>query len=324
MLGKPETPAQERFLTMGMFRSRSDSPQEVTTTSPGDDSASWPLLTPHHEHSNAVDTTSSSDRRERVILLLIISIWYFVGVGAIVTTKILLTDWHVPPLLLTFQQLTCASTLLRLVLTMNGSFVASPFAEKSLETIWHEYADFLLAGMFNGLDFLSSNTGFSHAAASFVETIKSTDPLFTTAVALAWNIDVVTSMEALALALLIGGIMLSTWGNQQGILETAALPTQTQLLCGSLIVVIANICFAFRCMFQKRYRASSMALQVDDANLLCRFQQVGASALFLPTTIAYTPFVWKLIWTTATTSHSDVLYYFRLSLINSICYVSYK
>lgn len=309
---------------MGVFRGRSDSPQEAQEVSPSteEDSTTWPLVTPlASDNSNASDITSSSDRRDRLILIFIVSIWYLVGVGAIVTTKILLTDWHVPPLLLTFQQLTCASTILRLVLTMNGSFVASPFSEKSFGTIWHQYADFLLAGMFNGLDFLSSNTGFSHAAASFVETIKSTDPLFTTAVALAWNIDVVTSLEALALALLIGGIMLSTWGNQQGLTDTTILPTQTQLLCGSLIVMIANICFAFRCMFQKRYRASSIAFQVDDANLLCRFQQVGASALFIPVTIAYTPFVWKLIWTT---THSDYLYYFRLSLINSICYVSYK
>jgi hypothetical protein len=302
---------------MGMFRSRSDSPQAVTNEPDG---AAWPLVgTPARDHSSpTIDTiSSSSDRRERVILLLIIAVWYFVGVGAIVTTKILLTDWHVPPLLLTLQQLTCASTILRLVLTMSGSLVPSPFSEKSLSTIWQEYADFWLAGMFNSLDFLSSNTGFSHAAASYVETIKSTDPLFTTAVALAWNIDYVTSLEAVALTCLMGGIVLSTWGNQT--LET--LPTQTQLVCGSLIVTIANLCFAFRCMFQKRYRASSAALQIDDANLLCRFQQMGATVLSVPAMIGYSPYIWRLLWTT---SHIGCLYYIRLSLINSICYVSYK
>lgn len=303
---------------MGMFRSRSDSPQEIAVPSE-DDSATQPLvITLASDHANVI---SSNHRRERVLLILIISIWYFIGVGAIVTTKILLTDWHVPPLLLTFQQLACASTLLRLTLKLNGSFVASPFSEKSFDTIWNEYADFLLAGMFNALDFLSSNTGFSHAAASFVETIKSTDPLFTTAVALAWNIDVVTSLEALALVLLMGGIMLSTWGNQQLDTSVVLVPTQTQLMCGSLIVMIANICFAFRCMFQKRYRASSIALQVDDANLLCRLQQVGASALVVPASIAYSPYVWRILWET---TYSDCLYYFGLSLLNSICYVSYK
>ncbi len=302
-----------------MFRSRSDSPQAIVTTEP--DGSAWPLVgTPTREHSSpTIDTiSSSSDRRERVLLLLIIAIWYFVGVGAIVTTKILLTDWHVPPLLLTVQQLTCASTLLRLILTMNGSLVPFPFAEKSFNTIWQEYADFWLAGMFNSLDFLSSNIGFSHAAASYVETIKSTDPLFTTAVALAWKIDYVTSLEAVALTFLMGGIVLSTWGNQ--VLESS-LPTQSQLFRGSIIVTIANLCFAFRCMFQKRYRASTVALQIDDANLLCRFQQMGAAVLSVPALMGYAPFIGRLLWTT---SHIDCLYYIRLSLINSICYVSYK
>lgn len=143
---------------------------------------------------------SSLDRL--VVLVAAIAAWYLVGVGAIVTTKILLTDWKVPPLLLTFQQLLAGSTVLRSVLSLrplgaqplpwereemsnqlllqhhdnsNGDSEA-PLPMK-LGAIWEHHSDFLLAGLFNGLDFLASNTAFSHAAASFVETIKSSDPI---------------------------------------------------------------------------------------------------------------------------------------------------
>jgi hypothetical protein len=44
-----------------------------------------------------------------------------------------------------------------------------------------KHYDFILAGLFNALDFLASNTAFSQSAASFVETVKASEPITTTA-----------------------------------------------------------------------------------------------------------------------------------------------
>ena len=54
-------------------------------------------------------------------MFVTIMAWYLVGVVCICTTKLLLTDFHVPPLVLTVQQLFMGSMLLRWTLILQIS-----------------------------------------------------------------------------------------------------------------------------------------------------------------------------------------------------------
>ena len=284
--------------------------------------------------------------KDRLLLLGCITGWYLVGVGAIVTTKILLTDWKVPPLLLTFQQLLAASSIFRLFLSLFPGSGVQPLPWETVTSsssdseeqhskmsswkhIWEQHSDFLLAGLFNGLDFMSSNAAFSRSAASFVETIKSSDPITTTAVALAWNVDRLAGAESMGLFLLIVGVLLSTYGNAQSQHTASSSSMEDHSLAesveGTMIVIIANLCFAFRAMFQKRYQSLAAAdkqqPQLDDTNLLCRMQQTGALALLVPVVLTQTGLVVRCL---ATVPRNVQLYYVGLSGVNALCYAVYK
>ncbi|EEC43064.1 predicted protein [Phaeodactylum tricornutum CCAP 1055/1] len=330
-------------------------------------------------------------------LLLTISAWFGLGVVAIVTTKLLLTSWKVPPLLLTFQQLTAASTLLRVVLGLQQNLQPLPWENYCRATIapdapsgtgastldatgteehsivelgadqnhsavedriqthiskfhspnnspWNvENTEFFLIGLFNALDFLASNTAFSSSAASFVETIKASDPITTTAVALIWKIDQVKRPEAISLMVLIIGVLLSTIGNATSSNTTGEDPLSSSELSvdetdddsaaeaqealylsirTAITVVTANLCFAFRAMNQKLYRRhTSTGDQLDDANLLCRLQQTGALSLLFPTMLLYAGFVFDALWQTP---REIVLQYVGLAAVNAGAFVAYN
>ena len=69
-------------------------------------------------------------------LVVVVTVWYFVGVASICTTKIL-ADRGVPPLVLTFQQLFLSSALLRLHLGVTGELQPLPKAVVSqISRIW--------------------------------------------------------------------------------------------------------------------------------------------------------------------------------------------
>jgi hypothetical protein len=82
------------------------------------------------------------------------------------------------------------------------------------------YYDLVLAGLFNALDFLASNTSFSHSAASFVETIKASEPITTTAIALFFGIDKLRFPEAASLGVLVSEVLCSTFGNTSDAVDT--------------------------------------------------------------------------------------------------------
>jgi hypothetical protein len=152
---------------------------------------------------SSVQKISPEGKRQSVYLLpMAIIAWYIVGVVSIVTTKVLLTDWQVPPLVVTFQQLSSGSCVLWLyLLVFQGGAQPWPWdniqGKKSSSSLCIDaglvdtsrivsktpmrHYDFILAGLFNALDFLASNTAFSQSAASFVETVKASEPITTTA-----------------------------------------------------------------------------------------------------------------------------------------------
>lgn len=257
-------------------------------------------------------------------LLVAIAAWYFIGVLAIVTTKIQLTEWHAPPILLTFQQLVLSSTFLYTALAVRRQIQPWPWHHESkgegLPTLQTHSIDFLLAGLFNSLDFLASNTAFSHSAASFVETIKASEPITTTIVALVWGVDRLGREESASLALLIVGVLLSTMGNAS--IESHTIDTTVSIndsVKTMVIVMTANLCFAFRAMKQKMYRKSSPE-QMDDMNLLCRMQQVGAMALVVPVVTLCYPVLQHAF----SADRELQLRYAGLAMVNAASYATYK
>jgi drug/metabolite transporter (DMT)-like permease len=253
--------------------------------------------------------------RSKVVVAMII--WYLLGVLTIVTTKVLVNEWNVPPLLLTFQQVFVGSTMLRgyLLCTEKG-LEPWPWNHKNESATTAK--DFVLIGLFNTLDFLASNTAFSRSAASFVETIKASDPITTTAVALIWKVDRLGSAEACNLVLLIAGMFLSTVGNSQS--EGNSQQSVNDSVFTAVIVVTANICFAFRALSQKMYRQAAIDA-MDDASLLCRMQQIGSVILFFPALFCYTS---ELMFGFSEPSIETQLQYIYLALVNAFGFFSYN
>jgi drug/metabolite transporter (DMT)-like permease len=311
---------------------------------------------------------------ERVHLPIAITAWYLFGVVSIVTTKVLLTDWQVPPLVVTFQQLTCGSCLLWFYLLFSqggaqpwpwdpvnrkqntyNSTLSSTNSSSILpvDTTSNRHYDFILTGLFNALDFLATNTAFAQSAASFVETIKASEPITTTFVALAWKVDKLGRMESLSLAVLIAGVILSTCANAEAVVEGADVVSSEEEEIAfeesfrvSATVMTANLCFAFRAMSQKFYRRTKtveqaatddqtitngvggqpsvpVKPQMDDINLLCRMQQMGAALLILPLSAFNGASCLEYLMSDTNTVDLQ-LQYLGLTALNAVCFSIYK
>ena len=280
---------------------------------------------------------------DRLTLAIALIAWFSVGILAIVTSKVLIGDWGCPPLILTVQQMVVGTTILRLVVAArDGAAQPLPWEHFSVPSAkstallsdklkrllpWLSHMNFILVGCFNSLDFLCSNYAFSQSAAHFVETIKASDPITTTAVALIYRVDTLGAAEGASLVLLVTGVLLSTWGNAKNN-ETddvstaeAVAPELWDSVRTMAMVMMANICFAFRAMNQKRYRVTTNELQqLDDANLFCRMCQIGATFLALPLILLH----WKDFIVAWNQPFDLQRTYFGLVLINSFSYVTYK
>ena len=269
-------------------------------------------------------------------LVIALLAWYLVGLFAIVTTKLLLMEWQVPPLLLTFQQFVVASNLLKLRLCCSrdgiapwpwqadhkqlhgsASLVGNGSETPTTTSVPPGSMDFLLTGLFNSLDLLASNAAFSTSAASFVETIKSCDPITTASVALIWNVDRLESDEGICLFVLVMGMLLSTWGNSAAEDSSMSLAESTQ---AAATVMTANVCFAFRAMSQKLYRRHATTDQMSDENLLAKMFQIGWIALGPICLLFYTGHVYD-----ALQAPLDLqMQYAKLASVNAVAFATYK
>lgn len=187
---------------------------------------------------------------------------------------------------------------------------------------WLRHPNFILSGVFNALDFVGSNYAFSFSSAHFVETIKASEPITTTAIALLWKVDRLSTPEGGSLALLVAGVLLSTWGNSTD-QQTSA--TDERKLVESIetaaLTLSANIFFAFRAINQKRYRSlTHESQQMDDINFLCRMVQVGATFLIGPVVVLHYDVVSRVIYA----SRASQATYLGLALVNAVSYVTYK
>lgn len=190
----------------------------------------------------------------------------------------------------------------------------------------------LLAGLFNGLDFLASNTSFSKSSASFVETIKASEPITTTALAIWWGIDRLGTRETASLAVLITGVLLSTYANAVTAANDTTSTTEAEAAPASLeesiktclTVMMANMCFAFRAMSQKLLRQSSTgsSQQLDDFNMYFRMLQTGAASLVVPVLLFQPRLLVQVLF--GRPSWHVFGYYWGISAICSISFASYN
>jgi drug/metabolite transporter (DMT)-like permease len=289
-----------------------------------------PKLRERRSNKNGRKGIGSLLNKTPLDLVVAILTWYLVGVGSICTTKILLMDeYALPPLVLTFQQLVLGSSLLHLHLWITGGLQPFPEGNTKSHPQQHSiYFDFVLMGLFNALDFLASNTCFSHSAASFVETIKASEPLTTTAIALFFGIDSLRTPEAMSIAVLILGVYFSTMGNADhrgGSSDSNSTPAEEELsfhqsVRTCVIVITANICFALRAKSQKVFQAQPEGKAITDANLLMRMQQIGAASLVVPFILIELPGV---VQRTMDTSWHAQGHFWCLAIANAACFCTY-
>ena len=300
-------------------------------------------------------------------LLIAVALWYCLGVISITTSNLLMMtpDKHhvggVPPLFLTLQQLIIGTTLLRLLLNLGfmGSRGIQPWPSPSAAAqaaeqkrrknlLFHNHnrqsqgssfsdlisSNLVLAGVCFAMGFLATNSGFLSSSAAFVETIKAAEPITSAAVAVFWKIETLSSNEVLSLGSIVAGVLISTLahGSAKGTSSDGVSvgASFVQSLQSCAIVMTANLCFSFRGLFQKLFRASAegSSQTIDDLNLQLRMQQIGVMLLAVPVTVMDLPGILSNVWQLS----SDVglfasgacFRYIAVALINGIAFTSYK
>lgn len=104
-----------------------------------------------------------------------------------------------------------------------------------------------------------------------------------------------------------------------------------QSLQSCSIVMASNLCFSFRGLYQKLFRASPEggSQLIDDLNLQFRMQQIGVATLVIPVLMIDLRGVIYAIWQVGTGEigliQSGALFtYFGLALVNGIAFTCYK
>lgn len=190
---------------------------------------------------------------------------------------------------------------------------------------WLKHPNFTLSGIFNALDFLASNYAFSFSSAHFVETIKASEPITTTAIALLWKVDRLSTPEAGSLSMLVAGVLLSTWGNstdnERAVSDNSENTKLFESIQTATLALSANVFFGFRAINQKKYRSTTHETQqMDDVNFMCRMLQVGATFLLLPLLLLHYDTIGEALDATSDSQFT----YLGLALVNSFSYVTYK
>mmetsp|Transcript_21532 Transcript_21532/g.31846 ORF Transcript_21532/g.31846 Transcript_21532/m.31846 type:complete len:438 (-) Transcript_21532:619-1932(-) len=236
-------------------------------------------------------------------------LWYFLGVCSITTSKILLTDYKengLTPSVLTIQQFTLGVSFLRLCMvkkwfggngivkwnkvlhsglkSSGGGFVFN-FKNSTSASSSSNTAQLFLTGLFFSLGFWATNYSFQASDASFVETVKAAEPITSASVAVLWKIEVLSWEEAASLGGIVVGVLTSTLANGMMSTKTAEAASAGSLVSSSVgtairacaVVMTANLCFSFRGLYQKIFRASPQGNPsvMDDMNLQYRMQQIG-------------------------------------------------
>ncbi|GMH89932.1 hypothetical protein TrST_g13443 [Triparma strigata] len=189
-------------------------------------------------------------------LSLLIFLWYALGTLTITTSKTLLStsyptlndqDLHHPvsPVTLTIFQFLVSTITLNLLLLHHPfpSFLSLPPLPPSQKTL-------LLKTSFTyTLGFLLTSYSFSLSTASFTETIKSSEPITSTLVALYFSVSPVSSGEFLGILLIILGV-LSTVHDASSSHTPSILTSTPNPTLSLMITLTSNLCFSLRNVYQ--------------------------------------------------------------------------
>lgn len=209
----------------------------------------------------------------------------------------------------------------------------------------HIHNQLLLAAIYFALGFLLTNYGFKLGSAAFVETIKAAEPFTSASVAVLWGIERLGIEEILSLVGIAAGVTLSTLGhgkdtssaqlsssqlaheNGRRMMKQVSSSTPS-LMTICFIVMSSNLCFSFRGLHQKLFRATPQGhvTMVDDLNLQYRMQQIGALMLVIPSLLENASLILDKLQHVLLlgTAKTLAIQYILLSLANGIAFTSYN
>lgn len=285
-----------------------------------------------------------------LLLPIAVIIWYILGVVSISTTKMILTTYEsvgMTPRILTLQQLFIGMIILRLWMWMIPSDKSTyPSIHLNLKKMIsisygsrkeHDASgcfELLSSGIFFTLGFLFTNLSFSSADASFVETIKASEPISSAGLSVLWKLETLSAKESYSLLGICVGVVISTVGNAKGANIDGVggiQPSLLQSFRSSAIVMGSNICFSFRGLYQKLFRASPMGRPsvVNDVCMQYLIHHIGVMVMaVLVFLLDAFPLVTKwyemMISTDGVLSSSQIVPFVALSLVNGLAFTHYK
>jgi drug/metabolite transporter (DMT)-like permease len=112
-----------------------------------------------------------------------------------------------------------------------------------------------------------------------VETVKAAEPLTSATVAAVYGIETITLPQKISLGTIVLGVLVSTLGSGA---NSSQKQTYAASIAAATIVMISNLCFSFRGLYQKLLRLHTSSLTLDDLNLQFRMQWLGVLALLTP------------------------------------------
>lgn len=195
-------------------------------------------------------------------------------------------------------------------------------SSSSILLLWKASACFALG-------FYATNVGFAGSAASFVETIKAAEPITSAAVAVAYHIETMDAPQQISLGTIVIGVLASTWSNNSANsysnnnTTTTILQTRSQSFMAGGIVMISNLCFSFRGLYQKLFRKQEIDV-MDDLNLQYRMQRTGVLLFVVPVILQHLLFPSSSSTSTTTTIGGSLGKYWLLALVNGCAFTCYN
>ena len=187
-----------------------------------------------------------------------------------------------------------------------------------------------LAGFCFSLGFYCTNVAFEAASAGFVETIKASEPITSAVLAVSWGLEKLNTVEVTSLLTIVCGVITSTLGNNTPTASSSSGGGVWSSILSCMVVMVANLCFSFRGLYQKLFQSKSShsSVLMDDLNLQYRMQQMGVLVFFLPAVFWSGPssieHLYKVSSTIGLFKSGVLLRYLILSMTNALAFASYK
>ena len=216
--------------------------------------------------STALSTLGINQINSTVIFLVIA--WYLSANISVITAKTLLQQYPYPFLLCSVQFYTAFLLL---------GFVSSQFGSQKRDS-WkqmHKTNKLIIAyiSVAYTAGFIFTNIAFSISKTSFVETVKSAEPLSSVFLGYIFFHDELSKATLACLCIICFGVALACMGE-----------TQFQM-AGFLFAVLSNLCFSLRSVYTKLY-FKSFPNTLDEVVLFYYISAIGA-VILIPLTLLF-------------------------------------